>query len=81
MVLGRSLLQETGIGRRQRGMVGLLHLPARFGLDQPYLAGLALAHVAAALEESGDAEAASSLRLELVRRFPNHPVHQAGSGG
>ncbi len=79
--VGRSLLQETGIGRRQRGMVSLLHLPARFGRDQPYLAGLALAHVAAALEESGDAEAASSLRLELVRRFPNHPVHQAGSGG
>jgi len=79
--IGRSLLGETGIGPRKRGMVSLLHLPARFGRDRPYLAGLALARVAAAMEEAGEAEAAARLRLELTRRFPNHPVHRAASAG
>ncbi len=76
--LGLSLLQETGRGRHQRAMVNLIHLPARFGRRQPYLAGLALAYVARRLEEYGDTGAAARLRAQLQRNFPHHPVRAAG---
>ncbi|MHC4414542.1 MAG: hypothetical protein ACYS0G_04590 [Planctomycetota bacterium] len=76
--IGLSLLREGGIGRQRRGVVSLLHLPARFGRRQPYLAGLALAYGAAALERSGDADGAAVLRAELQTSFPHHPVHAVG---
>ena len=76
--IGLSLLRDSGIGQRQQGMVSLIHLPARFGRSQPYLAGLALAYVTDALRQSGDADAAAGLAVELQRSFPNHPVHAAG---
>jgi hypothetical protein len=72
--LGVSQLRESGVGRQQRGMVNLIHIPARFGAEQPYLAGLSLAWVAEAAEARGDSELADSMRAELARRFPNHPV-------
>ncbi|MHC4106560.1 MAG: hypothetical protein ACYSTY_00590 [Planctomycetota bacterium] len=75
--IGLSLLRETGIGRQQRGLVSLLHVPARFGREQPYLAGLALAYTAEALEASGDTESAATLRAELAERCPDHPVRRA----
>ena len=82
--IGVSLLAEKGIGRRQKGAVSLIHLPARFNRTHPFLAGLALAEVAAALETADDAAAAATLRSELNRIYPNHPLHAssgAPSGG
>jgi hypothetical protein len=72
--LGASLLGERGIGRRQRGLVNLIHVPARFASTQPYLAGLALAWVAEAARQDGETETATLMLAELARRFPNHPV-------
>ncbi|MHC4946654.1 MAG: hypothetical protein ACYTG1_00110 [Planctomycetota bacterium] len=73
-VRGRTLLGMDGTGRRQRGMVELAHLPARFARPQPFLAGVALACLADGLGRDGDAEAAETIRAELRRRFPGHPV-------
>ena len=73
--IGLSLVGETGLGRQQQGIVSLLHVPARFANSQPYLTGLALTYAAKALEATGDSEGAASLRVELRRTLPNHPVH------
>jgi hypothetical protein len=77
--IGVSLLAEEGIGRRQKGAVSLVYLPARFNRTHPFLAGLALAEVAAMLDREADAAAAATLRSELNRIYPNHPLH-ASSG-
>jgi hypothetical protein len=74
---GMSLLGEEGLGRRQRGILELLHLPARFSSTQPFLAGLALAHAASALEQTGDQDAADTLRAELARSYPDHPAQRS----
>ena len=75
--LGSSQVRESGKGRRQRGMVNLLHVPARFGASQPYLAGLALAWVAEAADADGDRGLAEAMRADLDRRYPNHPARFA----
>jgi hypothetical protein len=75
--LGVSLLHETGTGRRHRGLVELSHLPARFGSQLPYLAGLAVGWVAEASRTTGDAATEAAMQQELARRFPNHPVRTA----
>ena len=72
--LGRSLMAEEGLGRRQRGILQVLHLPARFARTQPFLAGMALADAADALQQTGDQAAADTLRAELARSYPDHPV-------
>jgi len=74
--IGVSLLGEPGVGPQQRGMVHLLHLPARFARRQPYLAGLALAWVVEGLHRQGDHDAAAALASELADRFPHHPLHR-----
>ena len=77
--VGLSLLNEPGLGRQQSGLVSLVHLPATFASQQPYLAGLALSRLAAACEAQGDPAAAATLRSELAKRFPGHPVLAANS--
>jgi hypothetical protein len=72
--LGRSLIREEESGARLRGVIELLHLPARFGTEHPNLAGVALADAAVTMAELGDVEAARSLKDELIAKFPNHPV-------
>jgi len=64
------------VGQRQRGMVSLLYLPARYDSRQPYLAGLALAIVSEQLHKMGDEIAADSLQTELTEHYPEHPVLQ-----
>ena len=76
--IGVSLISEKGLGRRQKGQVSLIHLPARFARTHPFLAGLALAQVARALQRDGDAAAAGTLLSELQRTYPNHPLHEGG---
>ncbi len=72
--LGVSLLNENDQESCQRGLVNLIHLPARYARSQPYLAGLALATAAQAHRERGDAAAAATLHAEIERLFPNHPL-------
>ena len=79
--LGCSLLRESGAGRQQQGLVSLLHLPARYGSSQPYLAGIALVYVSDVLDRWGDHEAATGLRMELRERFPYHPLHAVAPRG
>jgi hypothetical protein len=79
--LGVSLLGESGRGRRQRGLVHLLHLPARRAGEQPYLAGIALALVSETLRADGDIAPSESLLLDLQQRFHGHPVLTALADG
>lgn len=72
--IGRSLVLEQDESLRRRGVRELLHLPARFADDHPYLAGVCLAEAAAAMRDMGEHDAASILLEELRRRFPSHPA-------
>ena len=72
--LGRSLLLETGRGRRTRGLLHLAHLPARAAATQPFLTGLAMAAMARAFEDDGDADRAQALRAEIRRQWADHPA-------
>lgn len=74
LAIGRSLIRETDNSMRMRGVIELLHLPARFSADQPFLAGIALAEAAVTMSEVGDDAAAGVLKGELESRFPMHPV-------
>jgi hypothetical protein len=76
--LGVAGLEDASADAQQEGAVSLIHVPARFGRAQPYLAGLSLDRVARYLERTGDAGAAAALREELARRYGNHPVLARG---
>jgi len=70
--IGRSLLREADPETRRLGVVELLHLPARFNSSQPYLAGVALAEAAVALDEIGDSAGGASLLAELRDSYSTH---------
>lgn len=70
--LGRSLLREADRESRLRGIVELLHVPARFGEGHPYLAGIALAEAAVALDAIGEHAGAQSLIADIRERFSTH---------
>ncbi len=72
--VGRSLLMEPDDSARRLGVIELLTVPASFERELPYLAGIALADAAVALESLGDAGGASRLRAELLTRFAGHPA-------
>ncbi|MHC5023440.1 MAG: hypothetical protein ACYTGG_05955 [Planctomycetota bacterium] len=74
--VGLSLLSGSAEPTRQRGMVALAHVPARFGASHAYLAGIALARMAEELDSAGDPDAAALVRAELARRYPRHPIRQ-----
>jgi hypothetical protein len=74
MGLGQSFIRESDEHLRMRGVIELLHVPARFGSEQPNLAGIALADAAVVMAGAGDADAASALKSELLARYPGHPV-------
>ncbi len=76
--IGRSLLREADEASRMQGVIELLHLPARFASDQPYLTGVALAEASAALADLGDAAGAAALKSDLASRFPYHPALEWG---
>jgi hypothetical protein len=68
--IGRSLVHETDAELRRRGVLQLLHVPARLGRTAPGLAAICLAEAANALNEMGDAAGAWALKSELVTRYP-----------
>jgi hypothetical protein len=72
--IGRSLLREDDREQKIRGVVQLLHVPARLGRSSPYLAGVCLAEAAVTLADLGDAQAAHALRQELDTAYPGHPA-------
>ncbi|HMN39196.1 MAG TPA: hypothetical protein PKE29_00005, partial [Phycisphaerales bacterium] len=72
--VGRSLLREADAESRRRGVVELLHAPARFARVSPTVASIALAEAAVAMHELGDEPGAVALRAELLGRFPRTPA-------
>lgn len=72
--LGRSLLVEGDEGSVMAGVVELMHLPARFGDEQPYLTGVALAESVVALTRLGMDEEAGTLERLLGQRYAGHPA-------
>ncbi len=80
--LGRSLINTTGeaestddtAAARRRGVLTLLHVPARFAASQPYLAGVALADAARAMSDAEAPDSAQALIAELEDRFRSHPA-------
>ncbi|MEZ6242831.1 MAG: hypothetical protein R3B57_07280 [Phycisphaerales bacterium] len=74
LALGRSLLLEQDAETRRRGIIQLLHVPARLADAPPRLAAIALAEAAVASKRLGDADAAETLRRELLDRYPGRPA-------
>ena len=74
--IGRSLLMETDRETRLSGIVELLHLPARFGESLPYLAGLALAECAVALDQHADPRSLNALLSEIRNQYASHAATQ-----
>ncbi|MFI4897882.1 MAG: hypothetical protein ACIARR_08655 [Phycisphaerales bacterium JB059] len=68
--LGRSLVRESDPETRRRGVIQLLHLPARLAPEAPGLASLALAESVMTLRAIGSSGEAELLRRELLERFP-----------
>ena len=72
--LGVSMLLENQEEDRQRGLVQLAHIPARYGWRQAYLSGMALARMSDELARQGDEDGAARVLAELARRYPDHPL-------
>jgi len=73
VAIGRSLLAEDDAETRRRGIVQLLHVPARLADAPPSLAAIALAEAAVGCKRLGDTDAAEVLRRELLDRYPALP--------
>lgn len=71
--LGRSLVLDAEPDAKRRGVLHLLHVPARFSRTSPRLAALALAEASRVMKELRDDAAAANLRAELARRHPRTP--------
>lgn len=69
VALGRALLEDPEVDAQRRGVLHLLHVPARFGHDYPFLAGAALLDVAAWLEQQGRFAEARRVWDEAHQRF------------
>jgi len=70
----RALLASTDPSEVRRGALEFLSIPAFDAAESPYLAGLALAESADALERLGETAPANALRAELARLSPDHPA-------
>jgi hypothetical protein len=72
--IGRSFISEGDADLKRRGVLELLHVPARFAAQEPYLSGLAIAEAAVTLEDLNDHTSAGVLVKELLKRYPQHPA-------
>ncbi len=70
--LGRSYLMEPGESAQTNGVLHLLHVPARFGEAQRYLAGVAVSEVGIAFAAWGDTAVAEILLGEMRAAHPGH---------
>lgn len=78
---GSSRLRDSDGGMRRRGVVELLHVPARDARQLPFLSGVALWLAASAVERDGDAGSSAVLRRELDIEFPAHPLRRSAPPG
>ena len=76
LAIGRSLLREPDPADQRRGILTLLSIHASDADAAPYLTGFALADAALAAERIGDLNAADTIRADLARSYPNHPVRR-----
>lgn len=72
--LGQSLIGEAETEAVRLGIIELLHVAVRLDEAVPLVAGTALGLAAEASFRIGDAPAGSALLLDLLDRFPGHPV-------
>lgn len=72
--IGRSLIREDDAVQRELGVIELMHMPARFGREQPYLSGLCMAEAAVALAGLGRSDEAQRLAQDLATKYPGHPA-------
>ncbi len=72
--IGRSLIREDDPEQKIRGVVQMLHVPARLSRSSPYLAGVCLAECATTMWDLGDPQAAVALKQELAASYPAHPA-------
>ncbi len=76
LAIGRSLLREPDPADQRAGILTLLSIHATDADVTPYLTGIALADAALAAERLGDDDAADTIRADLAREYPDHPVRQ-----
>jgi hypothetical protein len=76
--IGRSLLKEPDTDARTRGVLELLHLPARLSRACPYLGAVALAESARALWTINDHPGAAALKAELQAGYAGHSAAEWG---
>lgn len=74
VALGRLMLAGKEAEERRLGAAMLLHVPARLADAHPFLAGVALAEVSAALGREGNLTAAQAVLARLQREYPGHPA-------
>lgn len=74
MAIGRSYLMDNDPDVRGRGVLHMLHLPARFANSQPHLAALALAEAGRELHSQGDRDTVELIRSELRNRYASNPA-------
>lgn len=70
--VGQSLVRESDLEMRLRGVAMLLEVPARFEDACPYLTGLAMAEAAVTVGNLGDVASALRIRSDLASRWPGH---------
>jgi hypothetical protein len=74
VALGRLMLASGETEERRLGAAMLLHVPARLADAHPFLAGVALAEVSAAMGREGNLEGARAVLTRLQRDYPGHPA-------
>lgn len=74
--VGRSLIRESDADLKRRGIIQMLHIPARFPGVSTQLTGLMLAESATTAQSIGDSVTASILKQELARTLPSHSANQ-----
>jgi len=72
--LGQSYLLETDQALRDRGLLHLIQLPARWAVNQPYLTGIALAELSLESTRRNWISSARTLSKELETTYPWHPA-------
>lgn len=78
-VRGRARAAVKDAQVQRQGLVDLLTIPALHDETHPYLAGFAIDAAARVLDTLGRSDAAASLRTELRRDYPTHPLNDAAA--
>ncbi len=74
---GQTRLTTPDLDTQREGLVDLLTLPARYRETHAYLCGFAIDFAARAFERLGRTADAASLRADLKRDYPTHPLNDA----